>query len=444
VVMCSRTVHIIYLLCLLCGCCLGATAPPTPCNQGACSGSAPCIQGICCNAVCIFANAAEEVGGGEACGDCTYCEAPYTCINGTCVVNSVGCSCPTNNYPDQSEGCSDIGYYVTCENFQCVELSLTGENCTSSSDCVLSDFGIPLYGCVGGLCQGMEAIGDSCNEDECQMNTYCSSETSTCQNKYTVAAGSACVDDWQCIGPLAYGNSQCINKLCYAPESVSDGSACVVGAHEGTQDFVCQPGSACLSGTCTSQIGVACSNDSTCGNKGTCSSCNSGSSVCEYQGLSAPDQCQTVLSAYQSFIANVAPNDDQFTPQFLLTNSEFINLLCCYDCTKNVPGFLGFAGLVSASSGVLTSLNDFNLNCDPSSFSVTIVGRGEQCCNYITEDTCGRDTSGCTQYLASGAFLTLAQKIGIGIGVGVAGLLIIGLIILCAYCCCCKKKKEED
>jgi len=326
---------------------------------------------------------------------------------------------------------------VSCESLLCTQVvQLYDGPCAHNSDC-------SLHSCFNSICQGASGEGGVCTTDsDCQMNFYCSS-TFLCEPKYTVKAGQTCQADGQCIGPLLVGSPLCLNNICVNPQSVSNGGAC--NANPIFPDFQCQLGSACLGGKCSSQIGNICSNDSVCGFGGSCTSCSGSNPVCQSASVTAPSQCQTLLTDWQTAISSLSPDDSQRTDKFLFSYQPFINLICCLDCTKDIPGFFDFTGISAVSGSILNSLDNFNLNCDPGSQVVQPVGEGQLCCDSQTAGNCGRTVSGCTQFLASGVTVGLSKNaaIGIGVGVGVGGLLIIiGLIALC-YCCCCKKKPKD-
>jgi len=406
---------------------------PNPCNGLACNSNATCSVGTCCSQKCILYSDIPYVAGGATCDDFHLCQAPFACLNGLCLINSIGCPC-TPNAVYAGDCTPNNGGSPYCESNQCGADFFTGDACTTNADC----YPTPGVSCVSNVCQGSAAKGDICVADtDCGLDLFC--KAGLCSAKYILSSGTTCIFSQECIGPLFLGGALCTNGKCVPASSVSNGGTC-------DEDFQCKSGSACNSGVCTAMGGQPCTSFTDCGSESDCIGCTSGAPSCSSTTPSVGTDCNLILSDWQSAILNLAPSDSQQSVDFILTYQPFINLFCCLDCSTYL-GFLSFTGFQGSSASLLSNLNNFNLACDPGSQAITFVGNDGKCCNATSAGNCARtDTTGCAAFLASGVTLGLSKNeaIGIGVGVGVGGLLIIvGLITLC-YCCCCKKKQNDN
>jgi len=217
---------------------------PNPCNGNACDSNTTCSVGQCCSGKCILQSNIPYVAGGATCDLCHFCQAPFECINGLCLVNSIDCPCSPNS--DFTIECTpNDGGFPLCTNNACASLSFTGDSCSSSTEC----YPTPGVTCstTTNKCEGSGAEGAACTVDtDCGLNLFCKNES--CSAKYILASGASCIFSQECIGPLFLGGAWCTKGKCVPASSVSNGGACEF-------DFQCQSGAACVAAVCTSTNG---------------------------------------------------------------------------------------------------------------------------------------------------------------------------------------------
>lgn len=181
----------------------------------------------CCQGTCVGDTPPVRPRLGEACGAMTgrcvssYCDtttmtctalraagAPCTsssqCATGLCA-NQICTELPGPGEPcGQSAGsglCDELGYTCSTTTMTCVAYGLSGDPCTSDSDCS------PVYACgPAGTCQLGPRLGDPCT-GECIDRSYCEATTMTCTAPQ--ADGMPCNSNRQCASDYCDATGTC-------------------------------------------------------------------------------------------------------------------------------------------------------------------------------------------------------------------------------------------
>lgn len=137
-----------------------------------CTSSSQCTTGLCASQVCT-----ELPGPGEPCGP------------------SIGFGL-----------CDELGYTCSMTTMTCVAYGLSGDPCTSESDCS------PVYACgATGTCELGPRLGEACPAGECIDRSYCEPATMTCTAPK--ADGMPCDENRQC----ASDNCDPMTATCTTP-----------------------------------------------------------------------------------------------------------------------------------------------------------------------------------------------------------------------------------
>jgi hypothetical protein len=168
------------------GTCVGDAPIPRPTVGQSCAENARCIDSFCDFATTTCVAYRTE---GEPCTSTGQC-GTNVCANQTCQRRpGPGEPCDTESLAGQ---CSHIGYTCSASSLTCVPVGLSGDTCSTQSEC--SD----IYNCDAGTCQLGPELGETCGELEggCIDNSYCDFDTLTCTARK--ADGAMCNDDNEC------------------------------------------------------------------------------------------------------------------------------------------------------------------------------------------------------------------------------------------------------
>ncbi len=292
--------------------CVSVGTPMAMLN-GACEASRDCVSPtLTCNGASCMKRCTEGGNLGEGCKltDRT-CNAPFACINGTCVNEPPpGTPCQSSNDCGATSQCRNgvcerlttLG--ASCATISCVPQAYcdstrvcraklaTGSSCSSSSQCETSR-------CVGSRCEAPGAPGASCQSDfDCQTTLSCFCQTGPscfsgggqCRSKGQV--GAPCFRSSDCTGSLSCDD---VSLTCRQATAVATGQPCSsTQACSGSTDscrnlVVVRDGGTSLPGTCGPvQVGDACT--SGFGNEwcGTAKYCNPATSRCAAAASGTP------------------------------------------------------------------------------------------------------------------------------------------------------------
>jgi len=205
------------------------------------------------------------------------CTSIYSCVSDGDSCNGNFASGTCNFTTGNSATCCAAG--LTCTNSKCATDNI-GSSCSNRTQCYSSLVG--MYDCIGGTCQYIYTIGDTCtNSSNCLSGLTCNNSTNTCQG---LSYGQICsLANPQCnfglyCGPVNITTYQCMN-------TTAQGSACNT-----TATANCAPGNDCINGMCaasgsgtqgqTCLSATACGDDLTCASNGTCVGATTSLSTC--------------------------------------------------------------------------------------------------------------------------------------------------------------------
>ncbi|MCK6546543.1 hypothetical protein L6R52_11905 [Myxococcota bacterium] len=196
-----------------CGTCAPVAARGASCASAPCGADARCIdigQNGMSNPTCIPIDAPLD-------GACLtiqtgLCRGSLRCVGTdtlTCQrpASTAGATCDAN---DETAPNCDLGRNLACSNGTCATASWggVGSACGGTSFCSGDAF---CPSAMGGTCQGLPALGQSCADvGECATDAYCDS-TGTCAPVKPM--GSSCTTSAECLGDLvclgAAGSATC-------------------------------------------------------------------------------------------------------------------------------------------------------------------------------------------------------------------------------------------
>lgn len=189
---------------------------------------------------------------GAACGtdsQCatTHCTIPTTAVCGTCTTQAaVGGACGVD---------SDCQSGMKCLNGACATYVLQGGACSATQPCR------PDLGCVNGTCGTPSPAGTACKTSaECDQlsGDFCNPASLVCQTITFAQPGSACgLVSGQlvlCAGPGGYCKGDNVAPYVGTCEAhAMSGASCDTDAGP-----LCDYGSTCVSGTCTTSDPASC------------------------------------------------------------------------------------------------------------------------------------------------------------------------------------------
>jgi hypothetical protein len=268
--------------------CYSGVGTPLAMLNGVCDSARDCVGGmLSCNGASCMKRCTEGGNLGEGCKTGSLCNAPFACIDGTCINE------PAPGTPCQFSG--DCGSTMQCRNRVCERLATVGASCATIS-CVpqaYCDFSTRVcrtklttgavcssssqcetLRCVGSRCETLGSPGASCQGDfDCQTGLSCFCQTGPgcfsgqCRSKGQV--GARCFRSSDCLSTLDCDD---VSLTCRDSMGVVTGQPCsgtqfCSGANDTCRNkVVVQDGGTGLPGTCgPAQVGDSCLSSFSCG-----------------------------------------------------------------------------------------------------------------------------------------------------------------------------------
>jgi len=273
---------------------VGASNTTWSCNKTtACAGN-----GKACNAT--FSAGTNQCSWNSS-GTPSCCATNLYCINSKCAVDNFGAACSNNG---QCHASVTAGNSIACVNGSCAYLGFPGDKCVNNSMCAFNipcdnttlictavgsggdcskgqicGFGLACManGTTGLACQQLPQNG-SCYQGTCYPGYNCIG--GNCQSQYTVAAGTACKTNDQCVtGNYCGSNGTCTAvktsyTACTAAANCTGGGPCMCSPFSGKGYCLLDPSV----DPCTSQA----SNLQTCLIKNSCAAPGDATVSCCY------------------------------------------------------------------------------------------------------------------------------------------------------------------